>query len=631
MGGISGFSGIGSGHFVPEEDDVSETGSDDSYASSVGTPDDDDQSVMFDDDGVPLAVQTDEPEVLEDKQDIAEVNKETVKIFGRVNKKNVDMDEIKSTYVDPTANMGRFQKMQLRNSHINLFGLAARYDRARTPEQRRDIEARIQKELSKYSDDPAARNALLTMRAPNGETFLETLTRKEENYDKSFDLVERLLTNYATADVDSLAINQFNADGRTMLHKAAENNRASLVTLLQRLGADPEIATTKETPARILQEEYDLAVIDGQEFARDVEDYLELKKDIQAADGQEKRAMEQKLQNLMREIQEGVARYPHDASLKATYLGQQSPSSDMVPLTAALLAKDEFLTQLLIKNGAAPDFIHDVLSNIKKNEFNEVNLQTVLEFADKMGVLDRALAQKNPQGDFPLHTAVKLFGRESDEVALLLENGANPNALNAERKTYAQTLSYMEEGAIENGAVFSNLIRQFIANNYEIRSMLDGQDKDERVQYSQILWEDINNKLGKYADDPQLKGLFLNQRTEISNLPLTQAIYSGDLALTNLLIENGAKPEFLPELMDLVFKGEMEISVFNQIIQFANQAKILDVALSQKDDKGDYPLHTAAKLFGKESEVVQILLASGADPVLENADGETYDGMNKDP
>ena len=125
-------------------------------------------------------------------------------------------------------------------------------------------------------------------------------------------------------------------------------------------------------------------------------------------------------------------------------------------------------------------------------------------------------------------------------------------------------------------------------------------------------------------------GADINNRGVNKWSPLYTAVRSGDVDLCTLLLKNGADPNIedqygVTPLMSIDFKGDY--------LEIAELLLDAGAYIDAKDVRGNTALHYACSNYGDpygDYDMVKFLLDHGADPTIENKDGEIPANRIKD-
>ncbi|KAN0068811.1 hypothetical protein V8E54_012980 [Elaphomyces granulatus] len=268
------------------------------------------------------------------------------------------------------------------------------------------------------------------------------------------------------------------------------------------------------------------------------------------------------------------------------------------PLSAAIEGGSAATIQLLLAQGAKIDFCYQVTPLSRAAEKgNKAVVELLLkngaqpDFEDEKGCTPLSRAIDGHRGE---HTVVVQV-----VVQLLLAQRVKVN--------YRCELTPLSRAAeIGDKAVVELLLKNGAQPDFE----------------DEMGWTPLSRAIeGEHAVVAQLllaKGAKVNYRYELSQTPLSRAAEKGDKAVVELLLKNGAQPDFEDEkgwtpLSRAIEGGKGEHAVVVRLL-LAEGVKVNyryeHTPLSRAVEKGN-------------EAVVQLLLTHGAQPDLEDADGQT--------
>lgn len=307
------------------------------------------------------------------------------------------------------------------------------------------------------------------------------------------------------------------------------------------------------------------------------------------------------------------------------------------PLKTAILSKNNKLIESLIKAGADPN-IQDFHGNtslmfaVQVNYYNPKLVNLLLKAGADPWI-------KNSEGN----TAISIGKGYID-----IRNQLEPYTFNIERipELLSRGISGYELLSEALDANRIDYVEGLILNGVNIN---ETDNKGESVLIRSIK-KGLPNKINEFLI--QL-GADLNLEDNNGNTPLILASSYNNIKLVNLLLANGADPNFTnkygktalnytnvpiitsklkssrldPDMIpELLLKG---IKKYNLLAEAVNTNNIdvihtllsYDIDINEKYDNGDTILIKAVR-FGSSPETIKFLLEAGADPFIENNEGK---------
>jgi len=373
-------------------------------------------------------------------------------------------------------------------------------------------------------------------------------------------------------------------DGKTLLHKAAEQGNGPVIELLLTQGLDLNAKDARGcSPLHV-------AVLAGKTEAAELLLDESAKLDVFTA------AALGKLEDVKTTIKADpttVCLVDHEANSLLHYAvlgGSKEAVELLIKNGAQLEARNRrYCTPLLLAAGLGQPEIVDLLLTKEAYVSATVGMGqssymgTALHQAAREGhaavvslLLERGvdIEVRSKYGETPLHMACRsdtglASGDKVKTAELLLDKNAHVNAANKEGHT---------------PLLFASPWSEKLA-----RLLLDrGADVNAKGQYQRTVLHSVNSK--EMAELLIAKGADVNARDEFGETPLFQMMYPQKREMAELLIEKGA---------DVNAKGN-----------------------TSGNHNADTPLHCAARGYGMEG-MVELLLKKGANPNVEDKNGQT--------